>query len=119
MSQTTLGLEDHPTEERRLRTSEKERDALFAQEVKAQQGISLPLLICVFVVLLIVLILFAPKIYLTNNIYYTSRSIQKLKAQESLLKEERRRLELELEKQRFKYTIENMPWASQDRACKS
>nr|WP_193365368.1 hypothetical protein [Helicobacter bizzozeronii] len=99
---------EHPLEERRLRTSEKERDALFNQEV-LEQGIPLSLLWRVLGVLVIVLVLFAPKIYLTNNIYYTSKSIQKLKTQENLLKEEKHRLELELEKQRFKYTIENMP----------
>ncbi len=99
---------EHPLEERRLRTSQKERDALFNQEV-LEQGIPLSLLWRVLGVLVIVLVLFAPKIYLTNNIYYTSKSIQKLKAQENLLKEEKHRLELELEKQRFKYTIENMP----------
>ncbi|GMB92848.1 hypothetical protein NHP200010_05590 [Helicobacter bizzozeronii] len=99
---------EHPLEERRLRTSQKERDALFNQEV-LEQGIPLSLLWRVLGILVIVLVLFAPKIYLTNNIYYTSKSIQKLKAQENLLKEEKHRLELELEKQRFKYTIENMP----------
>ncbi len=99
---------EHPLEERRLRTSQKERDALFNQEV-VKQGIPLSLLWRVLGVLVIVLVLFAPKIYLTNNIYYTSKSIQKLKTQENLLKEEKHRLELELEKQRFKYTIENMP----------
>ncbi|GMT38684.1 hypothetical protein NHP20013_07660 [Helicobacter bizzozeronii] len=99
---------EHPLEERRLRTSQKERDALFNQEV-LEQGIPLSLLWRVLGVLVIVLVLFAPKIYLTNNIYYTSKSIQKLKTQENLLKEEKHRLELELEKQRFKYTIENMP----------
>ncbi len=99
---------EHPLEERRLRTSEKERDALFNQEM-LEQGIPLFLLWRVLGLLAIVLVLFTPKIYLTNNIYYTSKAIQKLKTQENLLKEEKHRLELELEKQRFKYTIENMP----------
>ncbi|WP_104639512.1 hypothetical protein [Helicobacter bizzozeronii] len=107
MTTTSMDVE-HPLEERRLRTSQKERDALFNQEV-LEQGIPLSLLWRVLGVLVIVLVLFAPKIYLTNNIYYTSKSIQKLKTQENLLKEEKHRLELELEKQRFKYTIENMP----------
>ncbi|BCD45847.1 hypothetical protein [Helicobacter suis] len=96
------------TEERRLRTSNKEREALIAQE-KEQQGLSPASLAVVLGMLFIALILFTPKIYLTNNIYYTSRVIQKLSSQKELLQEEKHRLELELEKQRYKYNIENMP----------
>ncbi|WP_163555275.1 hypothetical protein [Helicobacter suis] len=96
-------------EERRLRTSNKEREALFAHEQKEKQGLSPASLAVVLAMLFIALILFTPKIYLTNNIYYTSRVIQKLSSQKELLQEEKHRLELELEKQRYKYNIENMP----------
>ncbi|MFC3847604.1 hypothetical protein ACFOPX_03520 [Helicobacter baculiformis] len=105
----TLALDEERLEERRLRTSAQERDALFSEETIERQGISLAWLLFVIVGLVFTLILFAPKIYLTDNIYYTSRAIQKLKGQESLLQEEKRQLQLELEKQRYKYTVENMP----------
>nr|WP_247599741.1 hypothetical protein [Helicobacter suis] len=81
---------------------------MIAQE-KEQQGLSPASLAVVLGMLFIALILFTPKIYLTNNIYYTSRVIQKLSSQKELLQEEKHRLELELEKQRYKYNIENMP----------
>ncbi|WP_120945056.1 MULTISPECIES: hypothetical protein [Helicobacter] len=97
------------TEERRLRASAQERDALFSDQIREHQGIPIAWLLIAIVGLILSLVLFAPKIYLTNNIYYTSRAIQKLKGQENLLQEEKRQLQLELEQQRYKYTIENMP----------
>ncbi|BEG57124.1 hypothetical protein NHP21005_08120 [Helicobacter sp. NHP21005] len=96
-------------EERRLRTTDKEREALFTENTQEQRGLSPLNLGAVFIVFFIVLFLFAPKIYLSNNIYYMSRSIQKLQSQEEILQEEKYRLQLELEKQRYKYSIENMP----------
>ncbi|BCZ17028.1 hypothetical protein NHP190003_03100 [Helicobacter sp. NHP19-003] len=97
------------SEERRLRATDKEREALFADNKEEQQGLSPLNLGGVFIIFLITLFVFAPKIYLSNNIYYLSRSIQKLQSQEELLQEEKHRLGLELEKQRYKYNIENMP----------
>ncbi|WP_104695558.1 hypothetical protein [Helicobacter salomonis] len=105
----TLAIEEEHLEERRLRTSAKERDALFSEEATERQGISVAWLFLSVMGLILSLVLLTPKIYLTNNIYYTSRAIQKLKGQENLLQEEKRQLQLELEKQRYKYTIENMP----------
>ncbi|BCZ18449.1 hypothetical protein NHP190012_00910 [Helicobacter sp. NHP19-012] len=96
------------SEERRLRATDKEKEALFADNKEEQQGLSAPTLVAVFSTFFIVLFLFVPKIYLSNNIYYMSRSIQKLQSQEEILQEEKNRLQLELEKQRYKYSIENM-----------
>ena len=53
------------------------------------------------------LALLAPKIYLSNNIYYISRKINTLEDQKRLLLEEQQILKNELEKERFKYYIEN------------
>ncbi|WP_104749107.1 hypothetical protein [Helicobacter cynogastricus] len=102
-------LEGEQVEERRLRTSEHERYALFGQTTENAQGIPLSWLLLAIIGLVLAIVLFAPKIYLANNIYYTSRTIQKLKGQEDLLKEEKRQLQLQLEKQRYKYSVENMP----------
>ena len=56
-------------------------------------------------VLLIGLILFIPKIYLRNNIYYTSKDINKLYAHYVSLKEENRFLSRQLEDMKFKNQI--------------
>ncbi|GLH58428.1 hypothetical protein [Helicobacter ailurogastricus] len=95
-------------QERRLRATDKEREALFANSTQEQQGFSLLSLVTIFSVFFVVLLLFMPKIYLSNNIYYMSRAIQKLQSQAELLQEEKHRLQLELEKQRYKYNIEDM-----------
>ncbi|CRF48165.1 putative [Helicobacter heilmannii] len=100
--------QDTEEQERRLRATDKEREALFAENKEEQQGLSPLNLGAVFIIFFITLVLFAPKIYLSNNIYYISRSIQKLQSQKELLQEEKHRLELELEKQRYKYNVENM-----------
>ena len=62
-------------------------------------------LILVFTVLIIALILFTPKIYLRNNIYYVSKDINKLYAHYISLKEENRFLRQQLEDMKFKNQI--------------
>ena len=55
--------------------------------------------------LIISLVLFVPKIYLANNIYYTSKDINKLYANYVSLKEENRFLQQQLEDMKFKNQI--------------
>ena len=55
--------------------------------------------------LAISLVLFVPKIYLANNIYYTSKDINKLYANYVSLKEENRFLQQQLEDMKFKNQI--------------
>ncbi len=62
-------------------------------------------LIFVFVGLFLALALFVPKIYLRNNIYYTSKDINKLYAHYISLKEENRFLSQQLEDMKFKNQI--------------
>ena len=59
----------------------------------------------VFVGLLLAIALFIPKIYLRNNIYYTSKDINKLYAHYISLKEENRFLSQQLEDMKFKNQI--------------
>lgn len=62
-------------------------------------------IIIVFSILIISLGLFFPRIYLTNNIYYVSKDINKLYAHYTSLKEENRFLEQQLEDMKFKNQI--------------
>lgn len=62
-------------------------------------------LIFVFALLTIVLILFTPKIYLRNNIYYVSKDINDLYAHYIALKEENVFLGQQLEDMKFKNQI--------------
>ncbi len=64
-------------------------------------------LIIVLGILLIALVLFVPKIYLTNNIYYVSKDINKLYAHYISLKEENKFLAQQLEDMKFKNQIED------------
>lgn len=57
--------------------------------------------------LLTALVLFVPKIYLINNIYYTSKDINKLYAHYTSLKEENKFLAQQLEDMKFKNQIED------------
>lgn len=59
----------------------------------------------VFSVLLFALALFIPKIYLRNNIYYTSKEINRLYSHYMSLKEENKFLVQQLEDAKFKNQI--------------
>lgn len=62
------------------------------------------LLIALFI-LIILVILFFPKIYLRNNIYYVSKDINKLHAHYISLQEENKFLAQQLEDMKFKNQI--------------
>ncbi|WP_404317672.1 hypothetical protein [Malaciobacter canalis] len=62
-------------------------------------------LIIAFCLLAIALLLYIPKIYLTNNIYYVSKDVNKLYAHYISLKEENRFLAQQLEDMKFKNQI--------------
>ncbi|AXH12447.1 hypothetical protein [Halarcobacter bivalviorum] len=57
--------------------------------------------------LILALILFFPKIYLANNIYYVSKDINKLYGHYISLKEENKFLAQQLEDMKFKNQIED------------
>ncbi|GAA7131188.1 hypothetical protein ID0278_14680 [Helicobacter pylori] len=94
--------------ERFVRIEEDEKKELFAEAANENpHGLSLMALIGVLVFGGAFLALLAPKIYLSNNIYYISRKINTLENQKRLLLEEQQILKNELEKERFKYYIKN------------
>lgn len=62
-------------------------------------------LLIVIVIFVVATVLYIPKIYLRNNIYYTSRDINKLNAHYISLKEENRFLRQQLEDMKFKNQI--------------
>jgi len=62
-------------------------------------------LLLVFSLLTVTLILYTPKIFLRNNIYYVSKDINKLYSHYISLKEENRFLGQQLEDMKFKNQI--------------
>ncbi|QDF29186.1 hypothetical protein [Halarcobacter anaerophilus] len=64
-------------------------------------------LFIVFVTLFVALVLYFPKIYLINNIYYVSKDINKLYAHYTSLKEENKFLAQQLEDMKFENQIED------------
>lgn len=62
-------------------------------------------LLIVLAALMFALVLFIPKIYLRNNIYYMSKDINKMYAHYISLQEENRFLEQQLEDMKFKNQI--------------
>lgn len=59
----------------------------------------------IITLLIIATILLLIKVYVANEIYYTSRSIQKTMQQINALKEERNILKIKIEKLKYKNTI--------------
>jgi len=64
-------------------------------------------IITVFFLLILFLVIFIPKIYLRNNIYYLSKDVNKLYSHYLSLKEEEKHLKQQLENEKFKNQITN------------
>nr|MBP3724101.1 hypothetical protein [Campylobacter sp.] len=73
-------------------------------EQKPQNLTFTKLLIAYFSVALI-LVIFIPKIYITNKIYYISRDVSELREELNLLLEENRELRTKLQQIRYKNQI--------------
>ena len=71
-------------------------------------GLSLQPLLSALAILCFISILLGTKIFLTTEIYHTSRNINALQAQYDILIEEKQRLEKELEVVRSHYLITNL-----------
>jgi cell division protein FtsL len=78
-----------------------EIDTVVSKDV----NLSSSLLFLVFGFILLVVLLFAPKIYIQNNIYYESRKLNKLYVQYLSLKEENKNLKQQIEDKKFKNQI--------------
>lgn len=88
------------------RIEEYEKDELLFENPK--NGLDIGILFVAYAIITFSLIILVPKIYLTSNIYYSSRDIAKLQTQKDLLKEENDRLKRELENIKFKYLMMNL-----------
>ena len=79
----------------------------YDEEQKREKNLDLKLLLVVYLLVLIGFMVFLPKIYIRNQIYYTSRDINKLYNEYSTLKEENIHLKQELESLRFKNLMQD------------
>ncbi|ARR00432.1 hypothetical protein [Campylobacter porcelli] len=79
------------------------------QRTKKENNLNFKTLIIAYAALLIILALALPKVYFSNEIYYTSKSIAELKSKLNVLKEENKLLKRDLEYIRYKnQIIDNM-----------
>ncbi|MDO5045307.1 hypothetical protein [Campylobacter sp.] len=86
----------------------QDRDDLLAlhdKDQKVEENLSFKTLLTVYLAIFVTLVLFLPKIYITNQIYYLSRDIADLSGKRDVLFEENRELRLKLEKMRYKNQI--------------
>lgn len=79
-----------------MRISNDEKEGLVSLETQ-KEGLGKWHLFLAFCVLFLIMSIFIPKIFISNNIYYTSREIARLHAEKELLHEERMRLQREIE----------------------
>jgi len=77
----------------------------YDAEQKIEKNIDFRFLLLVYMVIMVAFLLILPKIYIKNEIYYTSRDINKLYGEYSILKEENCVLKQNLESIRFKNQI--------------
>ena len=80
-----------------MRISNDEKEELVTFNTTAD-GVSKFNLLVAFFIISLIMSIFIPKIFISNNIYYTSREISRLHAEKELLYEERMRLQKEIEK---------------------
>ena len=77
----------------------------YDAEQKVEKNLDFRFLMLVYMVMFVAFLLILPKIYIKNQIYYTSRDIHKLYSEYSILSEENRVLKQNLENMRFKNQI--------------
>ena len=85
--------------------SEERKELLSTFEEAGSSELELKDLIVTFLIIAIVFALVVPKIYLSNEIYYKSRNINKLLDDYEILKEEHRLLKQKLEYVQFENQV--------------
>lgn len=75
--------------------------------LKKEQNLNFKNLLIALLIMFLLLSITLPKIYISNEIYYTSRSIAELRNQLNVLLEENKALKSKLEKIRYKNQIIN------------
>lgn len=88
-----------------MKKAEKQELLEAIEEVERAKGLDVSYLILTLFVVTLVFALIVPKIYLANEIYYKSRSINKLLDDYEILKEENRLLTQKLEYERYKNQV--------------
>lgn len=79
------------------------------QEYQESQGnLDSKILLLMLGLLVLSMIVFVPKIYLRNNIYFSSKNIAKLQIQHDTLIEENRHLKRQLEDVKFHYLVTDL-----------
>ncbi|DAB33495.1 MAG TPA: hypothetical protein CFH82_10085 [Sulfurospirillum sp. UBA12182] len=77
----------------------------YDQEQKRERNLDFKTLLLVYLALGVAFLIILPKVYIKNQIYYTSRDINKLYSEYSILEEENRYLRQKVESIRFKNQI--------------
>ncbi len=75
------------------------------EEINTGKDLDFKLLVMVYLSIIIGLLIILPKIYIKNEIYYTSRQISKISSEYSVLKEENRFLKQKVEYIKFKNQV--------------
>jgi len=75
------------------------------EEINREKNLDFRLLIVVYLSIIVGLLVILPKIYIKNEIYYTSREMSKISSQYSILKEENRFLKQKVEYIKFKNQV--------------
>lgn len=84
--------------------SHSERDALFNDDkVDMPDGLGVSSLILAYCLLFFILLVFIPKVYLANSIYYVSKNIHYLHSQKEALKNDNLLLQHKLEATKFNF----------------
>lgn len=80
-----------------------------SKRIKNENNLNFKSLLTGYAILLLILALSLPKVYFSNEIYYTSKDIAELKSKLNVLKEEHKLLKKDLEFIRYKnQIIDNM-----------
>ena len=91
-----------------LKQSKSEKDILLEEYDKEQnraKNITFRNLLYVYIAIFLTLLVVLPKIYVSNQIYYTSKEINAMYHKYTALKEEKAYLQRQLESIRFKIEV--------------
>ncbi|MFK5881162.1 MAG: hypothetical protein QM482_03020 [Sulfurospirillum sp.] len=75
------------------------------ESINEEKNLDFKLLAIVYLSIVVGLLIILPKIYIKNEIYYTSRQISKISSEYSVLKEENRFLKQKVEYIKFKNQV--------------
>ncbi len=75
------------------------------EKYEEERNLDFKFLLLVYLSLVVAFLIVLPKIYIKNQIYYTSRDIHKLYSENSILEEESTYLKQKLESMRFQNQI--------------